>query len=79
MHITSLLATSRIEAMQIVNRFEPKQRNKHYVTGLRINMSDDMEFPQHIQRRIDNKGIKVKYEGYLYKYRIKKVAINRKK
>jgi hypothetical protein len=71
MHISSLLATSRIEANKIAN---DKKTNggggDYYVTGLVQDIGEDISnnFPPHTQRRVNNGGNKVKFKGSLYKY-----------
>ena len=71
MHISSLLATSRIEANKIAN---DKKTNGdggyYYVSGLVHDIGEDISnnFPPHTQRRINNGGKKVKFKGTLYKY-----------
>jgi hypothetical protein len=70
-HVSSLLASSRIEATLIAN---DKKTNgggdNYYITGLVHNIGEDIRtnLPNHIQRRINNKGNKIKYKGKLYKY-----------
>jgi hypothetical protein len=63
MHISSLLASSRVEAMEIINN---KKTNgdcgNYYVTGLVHDVGENIanNFPPHIQRRINrsDKGLK---------------------
>ena len=71
MHISSLLASSRIEAMKIAN--DKKTNGGHgdyYVTGLVHDIGEGISnnFPLHTQRRINNGGNKVKFKGTLHKY-----------
>jgi hypothetical protein len=69
MHITSLLAESRIGAIAFVKdgkRFGGY--GNYYVTGLTLCIGEDISsnFPFHIQRRIKNRGVRVKIKGSLY-------------
>lgn len=77
MHISSLLATSRVEAIKIAN---DKKANgsigDYYVTGLVHDTGEDISsnLPLHTQRRINNGCKKVKFKGTLYKYTIEKTT-----
>ena len=67
-HISSLLAPTLIEAIKIAN---DKKNNgcggNYYVTGLVCNIGEDISgnFPPHTQRRINNRGNKIKFKGIL--------------
>ncbi len=73
MYITSILSETRNKAIDFVD--DPKQFGgfgKYYVTGLSRDYGEDLmsNMPFHINKRIENKGIKVKSKGYLYEYKV---------
>jgi hypothetical protein len=70
MHISSLLAPSRIEAMKIIKDNKNNSGGDYYVTGLVHDIGEDVSdnFPPHTQRRINNGGNKIKFKGTLYQY-----------
>lgn len=76
-HITSMLAANRIEAIKIDS--DPKNTGRvghgdYYISGITRFIGEDIssDFPVHIQRRIENKGAKVKYLGCLHPVEIKR-------
>lgn len=71
MHITSIIANSLQEAIEIANEKKTSAGGRcYYVAGIIKNTGEDISrnFPCHISRRIENKGKRTKFNGSLYKY-----------
>lgn len=78
MHIRSLLATSRKDAIE-QDKVNWYGAGKYLVTGLVKDIGEDISrnFPVHTQRRIENGGNKIKFKGSLYKYANEKTNARR--
>jgi len=66
-HVTSFRSGSRIEAIKIFSK-ENNMSLGYYVTGMLQKTNEALDIPFHSQRRIEDRGIKIRRYGYMYEW-----------